>query len=199
MYTPVPTRSHPRPATATSTCSAVTVTKARKVPSPPRIANRGSSRPPSLTFPGPRYGRARSGSTTRRRMTARCAIVNDSIAPNAYMFPRKVAWPGIRVRRATPPHKLIPIHGARTQGSRKERRVDREHRADHSPDRGRNRPRFVPRLLGHVRDRLDPGVRDHPDGDCDHEVLPCRGGPEVDVVDERLWREHQHRADYHEQ
>ena len=27
-------------------------------------------------------------------MTERCAIVNDSIAPNAYIRPRKSAWPG---------------------------------------------------------------------------------------------------------
>ena len=44
------------------------------------------------------------------------AIVNDSIAPNAYMLPRKSAWPGISVRQAIPPNTMIPIHGVRYFG-----------------------------------------------------------------------------------
>ena len=47
----------------------------------------------------------------RSLMTARCAIVNDSIAPNAYMLPRNSACPGIIARHAMPPKIRIPIHG----------------------------------------------------------------------------------------
>ena len=42
--------------------------------------------------------------------------MNDSIAPNAYMLPRKSAWPGISVRQAIPPNTMIPIHGVRKRG-----------------------------------------------------------------------------------
>ena len=38
-------------------------------------------------------------------------MLNDSIAPNAYMLPRKSAWPGISVTHAMPPKTRIPIHG----------------------------------------------------------------------------------------
>ena len=44
------------------------------------------------------------------------AIVNDSIAPNAYMLPRNMAWPGISVRQAIAPNTMIPIHGVRNFG-----------------------------------------------------------------------------------
>ena len=48
-----------------------------------------------------RFGRARHGSSssrlrTRSAVTAMCAIVNESIAPNAYMRPRKSTWPESR-------------------------------------------------------------------------------------------------------
>ena len=39
--------------------------------------------------------------------------MNDSIAPNAYMLPRNSAWPGISVRHAIAPNRMIPIHGVR--------------------------------------------------------------------------------------
>ena len=44
-------------------------------------------------------------------MTDRWAIVNDSIAPKAYIFPRKSACPGMSVMMATPLNTRIPIHG----------------------------------------------------------------------------------------
>jgi hypothetical protein len=50
---------------------------------------------------------------TRRRITAAWAMVNESIAPNAYMLPRNSAWPGISVTQAMPPKTMIPIHGVR--------------------------------------------------------------------------------------
>ncbi len=40
-----------------------------------------------------------------------CAIVNDSIAPKAYILPRKSALPGSSVTIAIPPKMTIPIHG----------------------------------------------------------------------------------------
>ena len=61
----------------------------------------------------PARGRAarRPGTCWRNRITEMWAIVNDSIAPNAYMLPRNSAWPGISVRQAIAPNTMIPIHG----------------------------------------------------------------------------------------
>ena len=56
---------------------------ASPVPNRPTTANTGTSRPRNRTLPGPRYGRSTSGLISRSRMTDRCAIENDSIAPNA--------------------------------------------------------------------------------------------------------------------
>ncbi len=61
----------------------MTTTNAMPVPSAPRTANSGSRRPAIDSVPGPRYGRSLSGSISRRRMTARWAIVNESMAPKA--------------------------------------------------------------------------------------------------------------------
>ena len=85
------------------------------------------------------------------------------------------------------------------QGHRRQGGVDREYGDHHPVDGARDRLLRVARLLGHVRDRLDPGVRDHPDGDRDQEVMPRRGDAEVDVVDQRLGREDQHSTDDHEE
>ena len=121
MYTQTPIEQPSDSGHGDATCSTVTVTNARNVPSPPTTANSGSSRPPIRSVPGPRYGRARSGSSLRSRITDRCAIVNDSIAPNAYMLPRKTACPGISVRHAIPPNTTIPIHGVRKRGCSRRR------------------------------------------------------------------------------
>jgi hypothetical protein len=59
------------------------VTNARPVPIRPNTANSGMSRPRTVTLPGPRYGRSRSGTFSRSAMSAMCATENDSIAPNA--------------------------------------------------------------------------------------------------------------------
>ena len=56
------------------------------------------------------------------RVTDRCAIVNDSIAPNAYRFPRKVAWPGISVIAAIVLKMMIPTHGVPNLGCSRRRR-----------------------------------------------------------------------------
>ncbi len=53
------------------------------VPSPPNTASVGIRRPRTVTEPGLIHGRSASGWVTRSLITARCAIVNESIAPNA--------------------------------------------------------------------------------------------------------------------
>ena len=115
----MPSASQPTPATATSGCRTVTTTNASPVPSPPKTANSGTSGRAMRTLPGPRYGRGASGWRIRSRITETCAIVNDSIAPNAYMFPRKAAWPGSSVTIATAPKIRIPIHGVLYRGCRR--------------------------------------------------------------------------------
>jgi len=56
------------------------------------------------------------------RVTDTCAIVNDSIAPNAYRLPRNVAWPGIRVMAAIVLKMMIPTHGVANRGWSRRRR-----------------------------------------------------------------------------
>ncbi len=92
------------------------------VATPPKMANPGSSRPAIRSVAGLRYGRSRSGSVKRMRITAAWAIVNDSIAPNAYMLPRKSACPGSSVTHATTPKIRIPIHGVPYFGCSRRRR-----------------------------------------------------------------------------
>ena len=62
--------------------SAITTIQAKKVPSPPTTAVRGRSNPKALIVPMGRHGRSLSGYFCRNRITDRCAIVKDSIAPN---------------------------------------------------------------------------------------------------------------------
>ena len=89
--------------------------------------------------------------------------------------------------------------GQRRQRDHRQQRVDREHGGDDRLDRARDRVRLVHGLLGHVRDRLDARIGDHPDRDRDEEVFPRRRDAEVDVVDQHVRREHEHDADGHEQ
>ena len=77
----------------------------------------------------------------------------------------------------------------------RDQQVEAEHRGDDEPGGPRDRLRGVLGLLGHVGDRLDPGVGDHPDRDPEREVAPGRGDAEVDVVDQDLRAEHQDDAD----
>ncbi len=81
----------------------------------------------------------------------------------------------------------------------RQQRVEADHREHDEPDPARDRLRGVARLLGHVRDRLDPGVGDHPDRDAEQEVPPGRRRPELDLVDEQLGVEHEHDPDQHQQ
>ena len=45
-----------------------------------------------------------------------CAIVNDSIAPNAYSVARKSACPGIITTQAIAPNTPIAVAGVRNRG-----------------------------------------------------------------------------------
>ena len=77
----------------------------------------------------------------------------------------------------------------------RDQQVEAEHGDHGEADAARDRPRRVAGLLGHVRDRLDPGVGDHPDRDAEREVAPGRGDAEVDVVDQDLRAEDEDDAD----
>ena len=79
----MPSASHELPAAATVRSSALTTSSESPVPAMPSSANGGRSWPRIRTRPGLRYGRGTSGCVTRSRSTARWAIENDSIAPNA--------------------------------------------------------------------------------------------------------------------
>ncbi len=83
----------------------------------------------------------------------------------------------------------------RREGDDRDQQVEAEHRDDDAADAAGDRPRRVLGLLGHVRDRLDPGVGDHPDRDAEREVAPGRGDAEVDVVDQDLRAEHEDDPD----
>ena len=49
----------------------------------------------------------------RSAITAACAVVNDSIAPNEYRFPRNVVLPGISSTPAITEKNTIVNHGVR--------------------------------------------------------------------------------------
>src|SRR5262249_51067812 len=79
-------------------------------------AKTGMSRPSIVMFGRPRQGRGLAGSLIRRTMIDTWAIVNESIAPNAYMFPRKSVCPGMRTMAATPQKIRIDRYGVRKRG-----------------------------------------------------------------------------------
>ena len=72
--------------------------------------------------------RARAISSSRlrtlRAVTATCAIVNESIAPNAYIRPRKSTWPESRKSVGASPAKMTSeSHGVLNFGCRR-RKID---------------------------------------------------------------------------
>ena len=101
-------------------------------------------------------------------------------------------------QRAVVP-RSVAVHRQRRERHQRQRRVDGKHGDDHAPDRARHRARLVAGLLGHVGDRLDARVGDHPDGNRHQEAFPRRGDAEMDVVDEHLRREHERDADDHQE
>ena len=104
-----------------------------------------------------------------------------------------------RIARELASERRVAVHH-RHRGQRDDRqeRVDHCDRDDDAPYRARDRPAEVARLLGEVGHGLDSRVRHHPDRDRDQEVADRGRGPEVDVVDKRAGREHQHAAEDHE-
>jgi hypothetical protein len=87
----------------------------------------------------------------------------------------------------------------RRQRDPRQREVDREHGDRHEQHRARDRAQRVAGLLAQVRDRLDPGVREHRDRDREEERAPGRGDAEVHVRLQHRRREHQHEAEQHQQ
>ena len=67
------------------------------------------------TSPGSLRIRLRA-SRHRSAISETCAIVNDSIAPNAYSVARKSACPGIITRHAMAPNTPIAVAGVRNRG-----------------------------------------------------------------------------------
>ena len=55
-------------------------------------------------------------SRQRSPISETCAIVKDSIAPNAYSVPRNSAWPGMITMHATAPKTMIATLGVRKRG-----------------------------------------------------------------------------------
>ncbi len=88
-------------------------------------------------------------------------------------------------------------HGRERHGGQEH--VDHGHRAHHERDPARDRLLVVARLLGHVGDRLDPGVGHHRHGDGDEEVADRGHGPEVHLAHQLIGIEHEHDAHDHEQ
>jgi hypothetical protein len=92
----MPTASQAAPATAVSKLRAMTVIQAANVPRPPNTANSGRSIPDHRTLNGALYQASSVSSSTspasfriwlrarrqRSPISAKCAIVNESIAPN---------------------------------------------------------------------------------------------------------------------
>ena len=91
------------------------------------------------------------------------------------------------------------VHRERGERDRGQREVDDEDGDRDEPDRAGDRAQRVARLLGEVRDGLDPGVGDHPDRDREEEVPPGRRDPEVDVLLQDVRAEDEDEADQHEQ
>ena len=87
------------------------------VPSPPTTANSGMSTPRIVTFPRLRYGSPSVCFFCRSAITEACAIVNESIAPNEYIVPRKSTLPGSRTPiEITPANTISDSHGVLKRG-----------------------------------------------------------------------------------
>ena len=89
----------------------------------------------------------------------------------------------------------------RQRGERdpRQREVDDEDGDRHELDRLRDVLDRVARLLGQVRDGLDPGVGDHRHRDREEELAPRRRDAPVDVRGQHMRAEDQGEAQQHEQ
>jgi hypothetical protein len=91
-----------------------TTSQAVAVPATPTIAKMGQLMPPIVMFGRARHSSSSSGRRTRSATTERWAIVNESIAPNAYIRPRKSTWPASRKMVGARPAKTTSeSHGVR--------------------------------------------------------------------------------------
>ena len=112
--------SHPNPAHRGPGFCTTTTIHAMPVPRAPKIANSGQSTPRMR-----RLGRIVNASVsvrpcTRRAITETCAIVNDSIAPNAYISPRNVVFPGSSTMIEIKPAKMTSdSHGVLNFGCKR--------------------------------------------------------------------------------
>ncbi len=70
--------------------------------------------------------------------------------------------------------------------------------ADGGEERARQRAAGLRRLLGQVRDRLEPRVREHRQREREREIGPLLAAGELEAVAERLRREHEREPDQHE-
>ena len=86
--------SQPSPTQRAAGFCTTTTSQAAEVPRPPKIANSGQLTPRMSRFGRARKRISRSRRTYRSAITDAWAIVNESIAPNAYMSPRKLVFPG---------------------------------------------------------------------------------------------------------
>ncbi len=111
---------------------------------------------------------------------------------------------GVAARRVLAEERVVApagdaVHRQRHQRDRRQRQVDREHRAGDVLVGERHVARRVARLLREVGDRLHPGVGDHPDRDREEELAPFRRDAEVDPGDQDVRVEDQRRAERDEQ
>ena len=91
-----PTISQASPAYRVCASWTTTTSHAAPVPIAPTIANSGHWMPRIVRFGRARHSSSSSGRRTRSVVTARWAIVNESMAPNAYIRPRKSTCPESR-------------------------------------------------------------------------------------------------------
>ena len=90
-------------------------------------------------------------------------------------------------------------HRHRGEGDHRQQHVEPQHREHHQLRALRHGSFRVPRLLRHVRDRLDPGVGDHADRDAERGVAPGRRHAELHVVDQDGRVQHQRHSDHDQQ
>ena len=91
--------------------------------------------------------------------------------------------------------RAMAEHGQRRQRHHRHARVHAEHCDQDVVDRPRHVPARVDRLLGHVRDGLDPGIGEHRQRQREDQVRVRRRRAEIDLVDEQRRVQDQHRAD----
>src|SRR5581483_1088409 len=112
-----PSATQPTPAQRVDDCWTTTTTQAAAVAQPPKTAKRGHSTPRKRRFGRALNSSSSPGLRTRSAITAACATVNESIAPNEYIVPRKSTFPGRMTRIEKNPAKVISAsHGVLNRG-----------------------------------------------------------------------------------